>query len=294
MKFVDAHHHFWDLKAVHYPWLMAHGVRRFFGDPAPIQKNYLPHDLLNESPRWRPEKSVHIQVGAADGHSLRESEWLQNQATLSGLPNAFVAFVDLAAADSAARIEEQKQLPNFRGVRQIIGRHEVEDRVTRSGELLTNPKFRQGLTLLVESELSFDLQLVPGQYQAAWKLFSTLPELRVAICHCGSPWDQSPAGLMLWKQGLRRFAELPNFYCKVSGLGMFNPQWTLADLRPLVEEVINLFGPERVMLGSNFPVDKLYTRYDNIWSAYEALTQGLKLDEKEQLFAGTAELFYRI
>lgn len=279
---------------MHYPWLMARGVKRFFGNPAPIQKNYLPGDLLNESPRWRPTKSVHIQVGAADGHSLRESQWLQSQADLSGLPNAFVAFVDLASEDSAARIDEQKQLPNFRGVRQIIGRHEAEDRVTRSGELLADPKFKEGLKQLVESDLSFDLQLVPGQHQAAWKLFSTLPELRVAICHCGSPWDQSPAGLKQWKQGMRRFAELPNIYCKTSGLGMFNPQWTLADLRPLVEEVINLFGPERVMLGSNFPVDKLYKSYDAIWSAYEVLTQGLRLEEKELLFAGNAERFYRI
>lgn len=79
LVFIDAHHHLWDLHAVHYPWLKARGERRFFGDPTPIQKNYEVDDLLGESPNFKPLASVHIQVGAAPDHSLRETEWLHEQ-----------------------------------------------------------------------------------------------------------------------------------------------------------------------------------------------------------------------
>ena len=70
-RFIDAHHHLWDLQAVHYPWLMARGEKRFFGDPTAIQKNYLVADLLAESPYKKPAASVHIQVGAAPEQSLQ-------------------------------------------------------------------------------------------------------------------------------------------------------------------------------------------------------------------------------
>ncbi len=297
MYFVDAHHHFWDLQQCNYPWLMARGVQRFFGDPAPIQKNYLPADLLSESADWQPTKSVHVQVGAIEQHSLRESQWLQDQAEKAnspGLPSAIVAFADLTAADLDSQLDQQLKIPNVRGVRQIIGRHADEDRVTGSHALIRNPEFRAGLGLLAEKDLSFDLQLTAEQYEAAYELFAQLPKLRVAICHCASPWDQSPAGLAHWRESMRRFAELPNFYCKVSGLGMFRPHWELEDIRPLVEGVLELFGTERLMFSSNFPVDKLYMSYQRIWSAYDELTTNLSAAQRKCLFATNAERFYRI
>ena len=95
LVFVDAHHHLWDLEACHYPWLMARGERRFFGNPTPIQKNYLVEDFLGESPHYRPAASVHIQVGAENG--LQETQWLEAQA---GYPHAIVAQCQLEAADA--------------------------------------------------------------------------------------------------------------------------------------------------------------------------------------------------
>jgi predicted TIM-barrel fold metal-dependent hydrolase len=121
-----------------------------------------------------------------------------------------------------------------------------------------------------------------------------VPELRVALCHCGSPWDQSDAGLAAWRDGLRAFAALPNTVCKVSGLGMFNPGWTVEDLRPIVLAVIELFGPGRVMFGSNFPVDKLYRPYADYWAAYDSLTAGCGPVERDAMFAGNARGFYRM
>jgi predicted TIM-barrel fold metal-dependent hydrolase len=288
-KFIDAHHHLWDLNACHYPWLMARGETRFFGDPAPIQKDYLVADFLGESSRFAPHKSVHIQVGVAETDTLRETRWLQS---LGEFPHGIVAYADLVSPTLGFDIQRHKDSGKFRGIRQIIGRHAEEDKKHGSDALLDNPHWVNGLALLAREHLSFDLQLIPGQMERAFAALAKTPELKVALCHAGSPWDQSPAGLEHWREGLRRFAQLPNFYCKVSGLGMFNPQWEREDLKPLILDVLDIFGPERVMFGSNFPVDKLYCSYDQLWSAYFDITSHFSSAELQQMFYNTAESFY--
>ena len=100
-KIVDAHHHLWDLSACSYPWLMARGVTRFFGDPTPIQKNYLVADLQEDAGDYELEASVHIQVGVAEGDELKETEWLQATADAEGLPSAVVAFCALDSTEQA-------------------------------------------------------------------------------------------------------------------------------------------------------------------------------------------------
>ena len=85
-KIVDAHHHLWDLGACNYPWLMDQGVVRFFGDPTPIQKNYVIEDLRDDASDFELEASVHIQVGVAEGDELRETEWLQQVGYTHVLP----------------------------------------------------------------------------------------------------------------------------------------------------------------------------------------------------------------
>ncbi|MEM1110436.1 MAG: amidohydrolase family protein [Pseudomonadota bacterium] len=290
LEFVDAHHHLWDLGAVHYPWLMARGERRFFGDPTPIQRNYLPSDLLNESRAYRPSASVHIQVGAAPEDSLRETAWLH---TLAELPQAVVAFCDLAAPDVSQQLEAQMRYPRVRGIRQIVGRHVDEDGRHGTATLLADPAWLNGLKALAGAGLSFDLQMIPSQMPALMSVFEQVTELPVALCHAGSPWDQSPAGLKSWREGLEQFARLPNSVCKLSGLGMFRPDWQVDDWRPIVDAVLDIFGASRVMVGSNFPVDKLYRDYAAVWSAYETLTAGVSADERLQLFSGCARRFYR-
>jgi predicted TIM-barrel fold metal-dependent hydrolase len=291
LDFVDAHHHLWDLQVCHYPWLEARGEKRFFGDPTPIQKNYLPEDFLGESTGYIPRKSVHIQVGVADGYALGETAWLQEQA---GVPQGIVAFCDLSADDLPEQLDAQQAFGKLRGVRHIVGRHAEEDRKHGSDALLRNPAFLRGLQLLAARGLSFDLQMIPPQMPGVLELLRQVPDLPVALCHAGSPWDQSEAGLASWRQGLTQLARLPKVSCKVSGLGMFNHHWRTETLRPLVLAVIDIFGPERVMFGSNFPVDKLYNSYDALWSAYDSITAGFSAGERQQLFCTTAETFYRI
>ncbi len=288
-EFIDAHHHLWDLEAVHYPWLMARGVKRFFGDPTPIQKNYLPEDYLGESAKYRPRASVHIQVGAEDG--LEETQWLHS---LENCPAAVVAFCDLSAPDVEFRLDALLEYPRVRGVRQIVGRHVAEDGRHGSAALLDNPAWIDGLRALASRGLSFDLQMIPPQMPAVLRALNQVPELKVALCHAGSPWDQSAEGLKSWQRGLGRLASLPNTVCKISGLGMFNPDWTANDLRKIVDPVIEVFSCQRVMFGSNFPVDSLYRDYGAYWRVFDLLTSHHSKEERTMMFTGSAETFYRL
>ena len=126
------------------------------------------------------------------------------------------------------------------------------------------------------------------------ELLARTPGTRVALCHCGSPWDQSDRGLETWRQGLRLLASLPQVSCKISGLGMFDPGWSRDSIRPIVEHCIDLFGPRRCMFGSNFPVDSLYASFARVWSAYDEITSSLDPTSRARLKSGTAREFYRI
>lgn len=294
----DAHHHLWDLDAVHYPWLATKGVMRFFGDPAPIQKNYLVEDLKSDIGKLPVQGSVHIQVGADDAQHLLESQTVQSLADASGLANGIVAFCALEALDRDSMLDSLLELPNFRGVRQIVGRSPEEDKQTGSGSLLNNPEWLEGLYELERRSLSFDLQLIPEQMLLASETFAQVPNLAVAVCHCGSPWYRDNKGWALWKDGLTSLAKLPNIHCKISGLSMFDHYWTVDSLRPIIESALDIFGAERCMFGSNFPVDKLHSSYERLWMAYLEIVEsyGLALSEgqKRALFKDNCAAFYRL
>ena len=292
-RIVDAHHHLWDLDACNYPWLMEKGVRRFFGDPEPIRKNYLVDDFREDAAGYELTGSVHVQVGVAPGEEVRETAWLQRVGDAQELPSAIVAYCELERPDAQELLERQLEYSRVRGVRQIIGRSDEEDAKTGSARLLGERLFRHNLGLLAGLGLSFDLQLTPRQVPHAADVLAHAPDTRIALCHCGSPWDQSPAGLQAWRRGLRMLAELPNVYCKISGLGMFDHCWTVDSIRPIVESCIEIFGTERAMFGSNFPVDKLHASYSRVWRAYEEITAGSSDTEREGLFRDTARAFYR-
>ena len=291
-RIVDAHHHLWDLNAVNYPWLMAKGVRRFFGDPTQIQQDYLVDDFLCDHGNLSIVKSVHIQVGTEPGDALQETRWLQYQNETQGLPNAIVAFSDLAAVDIADQLDAHAHSPAFRGIRQIVGRSAEEDAQTGTGSLLADPRFAEGLAELSKRGLSFDLQLLPNQMAAAASLLEKLPNLKVALCHAGSLSCQEE--LNIWKVGIERFAALPNIICKISGFGMFDPKWTTYSTKMKFDLVADAFGPTRIAFGSNFPVEKLASDYGDVWVRYAELSSGFNNGDRAMMFAGTAEQFYRI
>lgn len=285
---IDAHHHLWDLQKVRYPWLTEKGATRFFGDPAPIQRDYLIEEFRRDAEAQGFAGSVHIQVGAADG--WQEAQWVQSVADAN--PDwlmAQVVFCELTADDRDAQLDRFQMLPSVRGARQIVGRAPGEDARTGTNTLLDDPRFLSGLRELGRRGLSFDLQLLPELMEKTAAVLAQAPDTKVALCHAGSPHDRSTAGLQAWAKALASLSALPNVSCKLSGLGMFDHGWTVDAIRPIVAACLEQFGPERCMFGSNFPVDSLSSDYKTLAAAYEAL---LPEAAKGKVFGVTASKFY--
>lgn len=299
---VDAHHHLWQLDAVPYPWLLERGAKRFFGDPTPIQRDYRAEHLAADAAGLDLRASVHVQVGAAPGHALAETDWLVAEAArpgAPGFPHAAVAFCDLSSPGAPAELEAQASRPLVRGIRQIVGRSAAEDARTGSGGLLADPTWRANLARLPALGLSFDLQANPWQLLDCARVLERVPDLRVALVHCGSPWGfpwrDDPGAATQWREGIAALAALPRVCVKLSGLAMFNHGWTVEDIRPVVEVLVEAFGPRRVMVGSNFPVDGLHKPYRAVMEGYaEALASLLGRDGLGAAFGANAARFYRI
>jgi predicted TIM-barrel fold metal-dependent hydrolase len=285
---IDAHHHLWNLTAVHYPWLMAQGVARFFGDPAPIQRNYLLEEFSRDAKQHGISGSVHIQVGAED--PLQEARWVQSVAEANPhWPLVQVAFCDLTSDTLGKELDRLQELSILRGVRQIIGRAPGEDAQTGTNALLQDPRFLAGLKELARRGLRFDLQLIPELMEDTAHVLAQVPDLQVALCHAGSPHDRSVAGVEAWAEDLARLSAQPNVSCKLSGLGMFDHQWTEQSITPIVQTCLEQFGRNRVMFGSNFPVDSLYSDYATLFEAMEALVPA---DWHAAVFGENAARFY--
>ncbi|WP_420585067.1 amidohydrolase family protein [Ruegeria sp.] len=287
---IDAHHHLWDLSAVNYPWLMEKGAVRFFGDPSSIQRNYLLPEFRADAEALGFGASVHIQVGAADPWA--EAQWVQSVAAqFPDWPLVQVAFCDLTATDLGSQLDRLQTLPSVRGVRQIIGRAPGEDASTGTNSLLKSPEFLAGLKQLGTRGLSFDLQLLPELISDAADVFAQAPETQIALCHAGSPYDRTPQGLQRWADELTALSSLPHVCCKLSGLGMFDHNWSAESVAPIVSTCLSQFGAERCMFGSNFPVDSLTSTYADLVSRHQELAPN---SDQEDVFRNTAKRFYRI
>lgn len=286
---IDAHHHLLDLSAVTYPWLMEKGVPRFFGDPTPFQRNYLLPELRADAEAQGFKASVHIRVGAADPWA--EAQWVQSVADqFPDWPLVQVAFCDLTTDDLDAQLDRLQTLQSVRGVRQIIGRAPGADSITGTNALLHNPKFLAGLKQLGARGLSFDLQLLPELMDMTADVLSQAPETPIALCHAGSPHDRSAQGLQRWADGLMTLSNLPQVCCKLSGLGMFDHNWSAESVSPIVATCLSKFGADRCMFGSNFPVDSLSSTYNEVVSRYQGITPATNQND---VFHGTAKRFYR-
>lgn len=292
LEWIDAHHHLWDLSRINYPWLLAKGEVRFFGQPDPIRKNYLGVDYAGDT-AGRISRSVHIQVGAREGLELDETEFVNDcsQQTGACFPAVAVVAVDLGKPGIEKALEAQLAFPVTRGVRHMIGKSAEENPFLPPFKA---PLWVNNWRLVSRCGLSFDLQLTEEQYAKVLAALEQVPELKVAICHLASPWDRSPLGFERWKTWMKRFAALPATVMKISGLSMYSKQWDEQEFLKWAVAAVEIFGAERCMLGSNFPVDRLYVSYDKLFSAWKTLVSQCSSHDAIHLAGRTAEKFYRL
>src|ERR1700733_7910963 len=297
MQVIDPHIHLWDLKTHHYPWLENPGVS-FVGDARELKHDYLIADLLGEAGGIEILKVVHVEANHDPADPVEETRWLQgvaNEAGSRGMPNGIVAAADLAAKNAPQVLEAHAAFANTRGIRQILNVHEKKlfDYIGR--HLMRDPVWRENFALLRRYNLSFDLQLYPSQMEEAVALARAHADTQFIVNHAGMFVDRnSVTGYRAWREGMRQLAGCVNVAVKISGLAMFDHKWSVESLRPYVLETIDTFGVERAMFASNFPVDRLFGTYEELWRAYASIVADASDAEKDALFCRNAERIYRI
>ena len=299
IKIVDAHHHLWDLNNADtkYSWLMVTEGEAFFGDYAAIRKSYLIEDYLEDAKNQNIIKSVHVQAEHDDDKPVNETAWLQNLADThsSKLPNAIVAFADFSKNNVSEILDAHQEYKNTRGIRQILSYNKDEPKYSHATEdFMKNSSWVENFKHIRNRNLSFDIQIYKHQMEDAVNLANKYNDVLFILNHTGEPCYQSKEYIENWEQNMTKLAKCENVVAKISGLGMFDPNWTIDSTRIFVEKTIQTFGIERCMFASNFPVDKIFNSFDTYWGSFKEITKNYSENDKKLLFSSNAVKYYRI
>lgn len=289
---IDAHHHLWDLRRFPYKWLAPDSPPRPFGDHGPLKRNYLLADYRADIAGCGIAGSVFVEANAG-AVEAREIEWLDEIAKDARLPGVAVASVDLRRPDAAALLSQLQRSPRMRGVRMAVcwDRRPQWRFIDRADVMLTE-EFRAGLRMLTQRGLVFDVLVVPAQLLQLAQLAAANPDQRIVIDHLGTPWFQTAADGEAWRSGMRACARCRNVAVKISGLWTLDRQWRPDVIGGPVRLVVDLFGADRCLWGTNLPVEKLMCRVPEQLASLEEVLADLSEDEQDAIFRGTATRIY--
>ncbi len=289
---LDSHHHLW--RVADLPWLQAPMTPRIYGPYDAIRRDYLIEELRAENAPRGVTGSVYIQCGWPPENAAGETRWVQSLADADKTPMAIIGWADLADPSLGKLLDAHGQSPNFRGIRQMLNWHaNAQYRAANVGEAtMADKAWRRGFAELAERGLIFDMMIFPHQMEMAADLAREHPNARIVLEHGGLPADESPEGWAAWRAGMALMAERHNVVAKVSGLGMFNHTCEAGSVGPILREMVAMFGAERCMFGSNFPVDKLWVSYGDMIAAYREASLHLSDVERRALMHDTAWRVY--
>ena len=272
---VDSHQHFWDIDRLTYPWMPE-------GDNV-LRRSYLPEDLAPHLERAGVSKTVVVQAQM----TMVEAGFLFDLAASADSIAGVVAWVDLTDENVRATLDRMQEMPKFVGVR-----HQVHDEPDE--RWLLRDDVVRGLQELERRDLAYDLLLRPPHLKHILELADRVPDLRMVVDHIAKP--EIADGLMEpWAEDIAKVAEIPGMYCKVSGMATeANPDTWQAEIRPYVAHVIECFGFDRLMWGSDWPVCLLVDGYDAIREGAVAAVGDIGPDDLAKLMGGNAATFYRL
>ncbi|MDE0941386.1 MAG: amidohydrolase family protein [Alphaproteobacteria bacterium] len=295
---IDSHHHLFDLREVYYPWLTDHHEEHFLlGNYEALKQNYGPADFRADAAPLRVVKTVHVEAETDREAQVAETEWLLTQSASHGLPDAIVAHAWFHEDNSADILAAQASIPAVRGIRSkpITAPNAAHrDAVAGAPGSLQDPAWRDGLGRLRQHGLSWDLRVPFWHLVEAAEVCALYPDLAIVAEHTGLAWDRSAAGLAEWRRGMVALAAMEHVHLKISELGLAGAPWDYDDNRTLVREAIEIFGFDRCMFASNFPVAKLRIGYVDQVSAIAHMIKDCSKAERGALFHDTAKRFYRL
>ncbi|GAA5202153.1 amidohydrolase family protein [Microbacterium jejuense] len=292
---VDAHQHFWEPGLGRQPWLRPEARIPFrYGDYEALKRSYLPPDLLADADGFDIVGTVTMETEWELDDPVGEMEYTEGVAERFGLPTASVAHAVLREPGVEAVLERLAARPLVRGVRNKPGQASSGALAHSHPSLLSDTDWRRGYALLQRYGLDFELQVAWWHFGEAADLVATFPETQVIVNHAGLPADRSPEGIAGWTAALRTLAAHDNVAIKISGIGLAGVPWTVSNNRRIVETVADVFGTERIMFASNFPVDGLTGTYRDIMGGYTEIAGSWSPAEQRAAFLTNAVRLYRL
>ncbi len=292
-RIVDAHHHLWDPVRNYHPWLCDEPMISFrYGGYSAIRRPYLAADYRADATPWIIDASVYVETEWDPADPDGEMDYVAELRRGSSLPSVAVAQAWLDRPDCAAVLERHAGRGFVRSVRHKPRANRNANDGAPGG--MTDAAFQHGVRRLEPLGLRFDLQTPWWHLGEARRLADAFPSTAIILNHAGLPSDRSPEGLAGWREAMAGLSGAPNVSVKISGIGQAGQPWTVAANREIVLAVIELFGVERCMFASNFPVDSLCASFPAIFGGFETIVAGFREAEKEALFAGNARRIYAI
>ncbi|MCA9245649.1 MAG: amidohydrolase family protein [Planctomycetales bacterium] len=272
---IDSHQHFWQIGRFDYGWM----------DPPqlePIRRDRLPQDLKPLIEKVGVDATVFVQTQ----HNVEENRWVLSLAAQHEFIAGVVGWVDLASERCEEQLLDFKDQPKFVGIRHVT--HDEPD-----VDFIVRPEVLRGLKVLEKHNVPFDLLFFTKHLHHATRLARELPELPMVIDHLAKP-EIKLGKRENWIDNFRAAAKFPNLYCKLCGMVTEADwkHWKPADLKPYVETALELFGPERCMYGSDWPVCELAGSYDRVYHALVEALGAISESERAQIFGKTAIDFY--
>jgi L-fuconolactonase len=274
--YIDAHQHFWRYNAREYGWIA--------DSMASLRRDFLPCDLEPELKRNGFEGCVAVQTR----QTIEETRWLLELAAHNSFMVGVVGWVDLKSPSLRAELESFGENPKLVGWRHIV-QSEPDDR------FLLHPEFLAGVAVLEEFGFAYDILIYPRHIPVALEFARHFPSQRFVLDHLAKPSIKT-GDLRAWAKGMRELGSLPNIMCKLSGLVTEADwqRWQPQEIRPCLDVAFESFGPERLMIGSDWPVCMVAASYSR---AIQVVTDYLKPfspEIRDAVMGGNAQRFWRL
>lgn len=273
---IDAHQHFWRYNPADYGWIDDSMVK--------LRRDFLPADLQPELKDAGFEGSIAVQAC----HTLEETRWLLELAAASPFILGVIGWVDLQSPNVRAQLQQLAVNPKLLGIRHVV-QAEPDDR------FLLHSEFLRGIAALEEFNLTYDILIYPKHLPIATEFVSRFPQQRFVLDHLAKPFIKR-GEIGPWRSDLSRLAQFPNVYCKVSGMITEADwrAWKPADIHPYLETTLDCFGPDRLMIGSDWPVCTVAAPYSQTMNVVIDFLANYPDQVRDAILGGNAAKFWRL
>ncbi len=273
---IDSHQHFWQVGHFDYPWMSP--------NVAMLYRDYLPQALEPALKECGVAKTVLVQAS----NTLAETYWLLSQAERHQFIAGVVGWVDLTDPEMEPELEVLTANAKFKGVRHLVESEPADD-------WLIQPNVLGGLRILEKHHVAYDLLVHTRHLKHVKTVAESCPDLHLVVDHMAKP-PVASGEVAEWVRELKEVAPYPNISCKLSGLVTEAnlTSWNKEDLRPFVDRALELFGPKRMMFGSDWPVCLLAASYAQVLECFQSLLEQLNDQERALIFGENAMECYQL